>query len=619
MTTDEIVKWINSIYQEENDINCFILPILKLLNNDNVWVDRETIVGSMKHHDKLNHGRGVLRFDHLWPHRITRGGASHMLSALVEYEQGKKGETIKKYRIKDESKEALSKAIEEINEDIDDKKIIHLIKKRIVSVIKQGTPSNLNVLIENFLLQVKTDNQKFKTYEGKYKELKRSAKFGQGNLADVPWMAFTGYDQEVSKGITPVLLYYKEQRILISAFGISTDNDSERNWEDTDNLQTIEQYFKERYNGKPKKYGNSYVEKVFEEPIDQIDLIIESLDKVIKAYHQLFTDVSALNTILYGPPGTGKTYSTREKAVRIINPDWCNETHRPDHRIKNKYDELVGDGQIVFTTFHQSFSYEDFIQGISAELNGEILEYRVKSGIFKKLCDEADENPNEKYVLIIDEINRGNISKIFGELITLLEKDKRKDAKNELLVKLPYSNDGDKLFSVPNNVYVIGTMNTADKSLANIDLALRRRFDFEEMPPKYDLLEGRIVQGVDIRQLLETINQRIEVLIDRDHLIGHSYMLGIDSINGLKKVFEKNIIPLLQEYFYDDWRRIRWVLNDHRKNNENYEFIRKGGDTTVDELFGNDIVGEVNDRRFYINQEAFGNIESYTGIVNNND
>ena len=126
-------------------------------------------------------------------------------------------------------------------------------------------------------------------------------------------------------------------------------------------------------------------------------------------------------------------------------------------------------------------------------------------------------------------------------------------------------------------------------------------------------------QHVDIRQLLDTINQRIEVLIDRDHLIGHSYMLGIDSINGLKKVFEKNIIPLLQEYFYDDWRRIRWVLNDHRKNNENYEFIRKGGDTTVDELFGNDIVGEVNDRRFYINQEAFGNIESYTGIVNNND
>jgi 5-methylcytosine-specific restriction protein B len=277
----------------------------------------------------------------------------------------------------------------------------------------------------------------------------------------------------------------------------------------------------------------------------------------------------------------------------------------------------VGDGQIVFTTFHQSFSYEDFIQGISAELNGERLEYRVKSGIFKKLCDEADENPNEKYVLIIDEINRGNISKIFGELITLLEKDKRKGAKEALAVKLPYSQDED--FSVPSNVYVIGTMNTADKSLANVDLALRRRFDFEEMPPKYDLLDGRIVEGVDIRQLLETINQRIEVLIDRDHLIGHSYMLGIDSINGLKKVFEKNIIPLLQEYFYDDWRRIRWVLNDHRKNNVNYQFIRKGGDTTVGELFGNDIVGEVNDRRFYINQEAFGKIESYTGIVNNND
>ncbi len=331
-----------------------------------------------------------------------------------------------------------------------------------------------------------------------------------------------------------------------------------------------------------------------------------------------------LNTILYGPPGTGKTYSTREKAVCIIDPQWCAvrelDTEEGRDELKNKYDELVNQGQIVFTTFHQSFSYEDFIQGISAELDEKgDLHYTVKSGIFKKLCEKADKDSDKKkYVLIIDEINRGNISKIFGELITLLEKDKRKGAKEALAVKLPYSQDED--FSVPSNVYVIGTMNTADKSLANIDLALRRRFDFEEMPPKYDLLEGRIVQGVDIRQLLETINQRIEVLIDRDHLIGHSYMLGIDSVNGLKKVFEKNIIPLLQEYFYDDWKRIRWVLNDHRKD-EDCQFIREGGEgeQNVVDLFGEVSEGEISDRRFYINQVAFGNIKSYRGILNNND
>jgi len=334
-----------------------------------------------------------------------------------------------------------------------------------------------------------------------------------------------------------------------------------------------------------------------------------------------------LNTILYGPPGTGKTYSTSKKAVYIIDSNWCTknnidgETQLADkqvEKIKQKYDDFTNSGQIVFTTFHQSFSYEDFIQGISAKLDEDgNLRYEVNPGIFKKLCDKADENPDKKYVLIIDEINRGNISKIFGELITLLEKDKRKGAKNALAVKLPHSKDGD-LFSIPSNVHVIGTMNTADKSLANMDLALRRRFDFEEIPPKYDLLDGRILEGVDIGQLLKTINQRIEVLIDRDHLIGHSYMLDVDSLDGLKKVFEKKIIPLLQEYFYDDWQRIRWVLNDHRKDQEN-QFIRKGGDQDTSTLFGLDVADKVTDRRFYINQEAFNKPESYQGILNNNE
>ena len=333
------------------------------------------------------------------------------------------------------------------------------------------------------------------------------------------------------------------------------------------------------------------------------------------------SDNKGLNTILYGPPGTGKTYSTRKRAVCIIDSDWCTENYTHEEvqltdkqleEIKQKYDNFVKSGQIIFTTFHQSFSYEDFIQGISAELNNEgKLQYKVKAGIFKKLCDEAGKNKDKKYVLIIDEINRGNISKIFGELITLLEKDKRKGEENELAVKLPYSNE-DCLFSVPDNVYVIGTMNTADKSLANMDLALRRRFDFEEVPPNYSILNNKSVGGVELDKLLETINQRIEVLIDRDHLIGHSYLMGVENIDKLGEVFKKRIIPLLQEYFYDDWDRIRWVLNDHRKDDE-YQFIRNNVDRSVSDLFGSDV--NVNERRFHINQDAFGKIESYKGII----
>ena len=339
------------------------------------------------------------------------------------------------------------------------------------------------------------------------------------------------------------------------------------------------------------------------------------------------SDNKGLNTILYGPPGTGKTYSTSKKAVCIIDSNWCSENSPHEEvqltdvqleEIKQKYDEFVESSQIVFATFHQSFSYEDFIQGISAELNNKgQLQYEVKSGIFKKLCDKADENPDKKYVLIIDEINRGNISKIFGELITLLEKDKRKGGRNPLAVKLPHSKD-DESFSIPSNVYVVGTMNTADKSLANIDLALRRRFDFEEIPPRYDILEGKLVEGVKISQLLKIINQRIEVLIDRDHLIGHSYMLDVASFDDLKSVFKKNIIPLLQEYFYDDWDRIRWVLNDHRKD-QKYQFIRSGGVQNINQLFGENVDNKVSDRRFYINQDAFDDIASYKGILNNND
>ena len=361
-----------------------------------------------------------------------------------------------------------------------------------------------------------------------------------------------------------------------------------------------------------------------------------------------------LNQILFGAPGTGKTYNTKRIAVEIIN----GKTQRTREEINAEYEDLVNAKQIVFTTFHQSLSYEDFIEGIKPETIDGNVTYEVKDGVFKYLCktasvkqiqsdnfdtvyqkllNEIEKSPEKKivletlvhskefsiyknsknnvrfhantekayegvikkdvlehylktgetldwssytkalgnyliehynyshnennahknYVLIIDEINRGNVSAIFGELITLLEEDKRKGNKEQTEVTLPYSNDK---FSVPNNVYVIGTMNTADRSVEALDTALRRRFSFTEMQPNPNVLLDSEYQDVDLKRLLETINQRIEVLVDKDHQIGHSYFTGIQNLADLKLVFKDKIIPLLEEYFYGDFGKIGLVL-----------------------------------------------------------
>lgn len=213
----------------------------------------------------------------------------------------------------------------------------------------------------------------------------------------------------------------------------------------------------------------------------------------------------------------------------------------------------------VFTTFHQSFSYEDFIEGIKPvmEEGKETISYQIENGIFKELCLKAQTDPENRYAIFIDEINRGNVSAIFGELITLIEPDKRIGAINELRVKLPYSK---REFGVPKNVDIIGTMNTADRSVEALDTALRRRFSFIEMQPNPEVLSNSEYQDVDLKQLLETINQRIEVLVDKDHQIGHSYFIGIQNLEDLKLVFKDKIIPLLEEYFYGDFGKIGLVL-----------------------------------------------------------
>lgn len=390
----------------------------------------------------------------------------------------------------------------------------------------------------------------------------------------------------------------------------------------------------------------------------------------------------ALNQILFGPPGTGKTYNTINKAVAIV--DNLKESalkvyYEERSDLKERFDELLIDdwenpnGQIGFVTFHQSMSYEDFIEGIKPGLNDEQnVIYDIEPGVFKMMASIARDNwldankgtkeqlsfeeaftkfkeewqehqemkfplkregseytipgftkssikfkkasggtghtlsistlrdyfykrrevrqtgvgiyypaildklksyqpslivekEEKNYVLIIDEINRGNVSQIFGELITLIEEDKRLGKAEALEVTLPYSKEK---FGVPPNLHIIGTMNTADRSVEALDAALRRRFNFEEMPPRplFIATEGKlkeqkgILDTVDLPLLLNTINKRIEKLLDKDHQIGHSYFMSVTKLSELKEAFQNKIIPLLQEYFFGDYGKIGLVV-----------------------------------------------------------
>jgi len=390
----------------------------------------------------------------------------------------------------------------------------------------------------------------------------------------------------------------------------------------------------------------------------------------------------ALNQILFGPPGTGKTYNTINKAVAIVDnlkEAALNVYYEERNDLKERFDELLIDdwenpnGQIGFVTFHQSMSYEDFIEGIKPGLNDEQnVIYDIEPGVFKMMASIARDNwldanrgtkeqlsfeeaftkfkeewqehqemkfplkregseytilgftkssikfkkasggtghtlsistlrdyfykrrdirqtgvgiyypaildklksyqpsliiekEEKNYVLIIDEINRGNVSQIFGELITLIEEDKRLGKAEALEVTLPYSKEK---FGVPPNLYIIGTMNTADRSVEALDAALRRRFNFEEMPPRPLLIatEGKlkeqkgILDTFDLPLLLKTINKRIEKLLDKDHQIGHSYFMSVTKLSELKEAFQNKIVPLLQEYFFGDYGKIGLVV-----------------------------------------------------------
>jgi len=302
------------------------------------------------------------------------------------------------------------------------------------------------------------------------------------------------------------------------------------------------------------------------------------------------------NVIFYGPPGTGKTYTTAKRAVAIC--DNVAEEDLTDYaEVMKKYNELKKKNRIEFITFHQSYGYEEFIEGIKPIVS------------------------NDEYVFIIDEINRGNISKIFGELITLIEPTKRSGKKECISTKLPYSKEE---FTVPDNVYIIGTMNTADRSIALMDTALRRRFKFEEMLTDYHLLEDIFVEDkgtkVNIGAMLKVINERIEYLYDREHTIGHAVFLELkenNNIDKLENIFKKSVIPLLQEYFYEDYDKIRIVLGDNAKD-EDEQFI--SAVSILEDVFEGNIDDiDIPEKKYIINYDNFKNIMAYKNISQKKD
>jgi len=353
---------------------------------------------------------------------------------------------------------------------------------------------------------------------------------------------------------------------------------------------------------------------------------IELVDADDKAENNIiFPNISELlspkNIIFYGPPGTGKTFGLQ-------------------NMLKNEYTDSENGIRYTFVTFHQSYGYEEFVEGLrpviskrdkvkSAQANSEVnsdgqIHYEIKPGAFLKLCKQACKNPAYQYAIVIDEINRGNISKIFGELITLIELDKRAGSTNSITVTLPYSGD---FFSVPANVDIIGTMNTADRSLALVDTALRRRFEFIEIMPKPELLIDMKVSAnsveIDLVQLLTKINQRIEALYDREHTIGHAYFMQLQGLpdnerfGALTTIFKNRIIPLLEEYFFEDWQKIRLVLGDNQKTNPDHQFVTEtSNDKDLQTLFGTDHELDQYEirSRYQLNVKALDQAESYHGI-----
>ena len=321
---------------------------------------------------------------------------------------------------------------------------------------------------------------------------------------------------------------------------------------------------------------NKYISYLYTRNEINEDVFVAALNKVVPKYKNIFIKyqdeifntgniqdttiadfvekeviIKIQNIILYGSPGVGKTHNTN-KLISLIESG-VSEKEIFETIKNNEENNGVDANRIVrnissrvkFITFHQSFGYEDFIEGFRPNENGDI---KLQDGIFKSICDDADNDRNNNYYLVIDEINRGNISKIFGELITLIEEDKR----DTLEVTLPYSK---KPFKIPSNLYIIGTMNSTDKSIALIDIALRRRFTFLKMEPNLELVDNEKAKNI-----MEQLNKKITDTLGADYVLGHSYFMKIENDDDLEFVFEYKIKPLLEEYFYGDEVGLKNIL-----------------------------------------------------------
>ena len=302
--------------------------------------------------------------------------------------------------------------------------------------------------------------------------------------------------------------------------------------------------------------------------IDNMLMKIEEIEK-LKKYTDLIKNKK--NLILQGAPGTGKTYTTAELALSLLDADTTKDRKELMDEYRNESIQIdategkITQGHIGFVTFHQSMDYEDFIEGIKPQTDGNgNISYKIENGIFKLMARKAKEDPTNNYVLIIDEINRGNVSKIFGELITLLEADKRYNCDNCLSVTLPYSKEE---FTVPSNLYIIGTMNTTDRSVGSIDYAVRRRFVFVTLKSNKMILKSS--KAIELFEAVETYLKSCASDMDIDDLmVGHSYFL-VDDDRALQVRWQYEILPLLKEYYHDG------IINNHLSIKDMNGFISK--------------------------------------------
>lgn len=312
-----------------------------------------------------------------------------------------------------------------------------------------------------------------------------------------------------------------------------------------------------------------------EDPVEPLD--DENLPETVRTQlfpakptgkpYQLMTS-KPTNLILFGPPGTGKTYVTAQHAVALCQGRPLEELSKESNRdqLMVDYRRLCESGNIAFVTFHQTYDYTDFVEGLRPQVTPDKrMTYELVPGVLRRLSALATDTQRkgEQFVLIIDEINRGNVSKILGELITLIETDKRLGAKNELRVTLPISGE---TFGLPRNLHLIGTMNTADRSIALIDTALRRRFDFIPMDPQPAVLESANYSG-EVRpgEFLTALNRKLaEVFRDREHAIGHAwFMFDGDKPRSQEQVliaFKDKVVPTLTEWLWDSPEKLQEIL-----------------------------------------------------------